>query len=225
MPLELLRVLGRQEAVLPGGIRHLELYTPSGMLTLLWHGPSDAERVLLTCGGAMGGLLGPARGLYHDLAMALAEQGIATVRVGYRRPNDLEHCALDVLAAMELAAHAGGRRFVSLGHSFGGAVAVQVGAAEPMLVAGVVAMSTQAAGCEVADQLAPRPFLLLHGDHDTVLPMAASELVRMLADHGDLVVLHGADHSLSGAADEVRARLLDWIPAVLAGEDPGLGEG
>jgi hypothetical protein len=32
----------------------------------------------------MGGLLSSADGLYHDLGIGLAEQGIATVRVGWQ---------------------------------------------------------------------------------------------------------------------------------------------
>ena len=53
-----------------------------GLLTLLWHGPVDAEQVLVTCGGGMGSLLGPADGLYHDLGVRFAEHGIGTIRVG-----------------------------------------------------------------------------------------------------------------------------------------------
>ena len=44
---------------------------------------------LVTCGGGMGSLLGPADGLYHDLGVQLAARGIGTMRVGYRKPNDL----------------------------------------------------------------------------------------------------------------------------------------
>ena len=63
-----------------------------------------AERVVIMCGGAMGGLLGPAHGTYQVLGDQFAEQGIATMRVGYRRPNDLDSCTHDLCAAAELAA-------------------------------------------------------------------------------------------------------------------------
>ena len=88
-PLELLEALTVQEVEIAPDLRHLEIYTMRGLLTLLWHGPSDAERVLVTVGGGMGSLLGPADGLYHDLGVRFAAQGIGTVRVGYRKPNDL----------------------------------------------------------------------------------------------------------------------------------------
>ncbi len=76
--------------------------------------------------------------------------GIATVRVGYRKPNDLSRCVHDVAAAADLAGRRGARRFVTMGHSFGGAVAVQAGAVLGTHCRGVVTLSTQSAGCEDA---------------------------------------------------------------------------
>ena len=100
-PLDLLEVLAIEEVEVDPGLRHLELYTLAGLLTLLWHGPRDADQVVLTMGGGMGGLLGPAGGLYQDLGRTFAADGIATVRVGYRRPNDLGRCIHDVAAAAD----------------------------------------------------------------------------------------------------------------------------
>ncbi len=83
---------------------------------------------------------------------------------------------------------------------------------------GVVTLATQSAGCEDADGLGDTPLLLLHGDRDEILPAFASEVVHGLAGgHGELVLLPGAGHLLAEAADEVRERLLAWIPAHLAG--------
>jgi len=91
-PLELLEALAREEVVLSPDLRHLEIYTMRGLLTILWHGPVDADQVVVMAGGAMGGLLGPAGGLYHDLGTRFAADGIGTMRVGYRKPNDLVRC-------------------------------------------------------------------------------------------------------------------------------------
>lgn len=215
-PIDLLGALATQEARWPGGVRHVEVYTLRGLLTLLWHPPHDAEHVVLMCGGGMGGMLGPANGLYHDLALAFTEEGIGTVRVGYRRPSDLQSCVLDGGVAADLAARLGARRFVAVGHSFGGAVAVNLGLAMPSAVAGVVTLATQSAGCEGAAGLTGRPFLLLHGEQDEILPAETSETVRALAGGwGDVVVYPGTGHLLSEVADELRARLRSWIPAVL----------
>ena len=202
------------------GLRHLELFTLRGLLALLWHGPSDAEEVVLMCGGGMGGLLGPADGLYHDLGQAFCDAGIGTIRVGYRRPNDLEACVLDMGAAADLAAQSGAQRFVAVGHSFGGAVAINAGLAMPTAVAGVVTLATQSAGCQMAAGLAGRPLLLIHGDRDEILPPETSETVRMLAGYGEVEILEGTGHLLSEVGDHLRARLLEWIPTVLAPPAP-----
>jgi hypothetical protein len=161
----------------------------------------------------MGGLLGPASGLYQDLGVDFAERGIATLRVSYRRPNDFETCVHDALAAADLAARRGARRFVTVGHSFGGAVAVQLGMAMGEFTAGVVTLSTQSAGCEDAEGLEGVPLLLFHGEQDSILPPFASQVVHQLAGgDGELVLLPGIDHLLVGAEAVLRERLSSWIP-------------
>jgi len=212
-PLKALGVLAAQEVTITPGLDHIELFTMQGLLTLFWHGDHDAEHVVLACGGAMGGLLGPADGLYHDLGEALAGIGIGVVRVGWRRPNDLERCTLDLTAAADLASRRGGRAFITMGHSFGGAVALRSGLMLDRHCAGIVTLATQSAGCEMANALDPEvPLLLLHGDRDEILPAMSSEMVRMIAGHGDLVVLPGTGHLLSEAGPELRERLAAWIP-------------
>ena len=215
-----LGILGHQEVAVSERLRHLEIYTWEGLLTVLWHGDPAADRVVIACGGALGGLLGPA-GLYHELGERFAADGIATLRVGYRRPNDLDACVVDLLAAAQLASQDGGGRIVTMGHSFGGAVAVQAGALLAERTAGVVTLATQSAGCEPGEALAERkvPVLLLHGDRDEILPYYASQMVQMICG-GELVILPGATHRLAEAADELRHRLSSWIPARLAGEAP-----
>ncbi|MDQ3106225.1 MAG: alpha/beta hydrolase [Actinomycetota bacterium] len=218
-PFDLIGRLAIQEVRITDDLAHIEVFTMQGLLTLLWHGDRDAERVVVMLGGAMGGLLGPSDGAYHDLGVAFAAQGIGTIRVGYRRANDLPECVLDAAAACDLAARAGAERFVAVGHSFGGAVAVGVGIALPTHINGVVTLATQSAGCESAELLYPRPLLLLHGERDEILPVMCSEVVAGLAGGGELVVLPGAGHLLNtaGAGDAVREKLLSWIPPVLAG--------
>ena len=202
-------------------LEHIELYTLGGLLSMFWHWPDgpdgdDPAGVVICGGGAMGGMLGPADGLYHDLGTTLAaEHRIGLVRVGWRQPNDLDECTLDALAALQLATRRGAPKAVMIGHSFGGAVAVRAGVAADEIVAGVVTLATQSAGCEIADGLAGRPVLCLHGDADELLPPACSELVAGLAG-GEVVVLPGAGHLLTQAGAELRERLLAWIPSVLA---------
>lgn len=216
-PYDLLGGLAIQEVEVTPTFHHVEIFTRGGLLTLLWHGDRTEDRYVVMGGGAMGGLLGPSDGAFHDLGVAFAEQGIGVVRVGYRQPNHLKECVLDMAGACDLASRAGGERFVTVGHSFGGAVAVGCGIALPSHVAGVVTLATQSAGCEHAGLLGGRPMLLIHGDRDEILPVTCSEVVNQLAGgQGELVVLPGAGHLLNqgNSNAEVRRLLLDWIPKV-----------
>jgi pimeloyl-ACP methyl ester carboxylesterase len=216
-PLEKLGVLAHQSVDVAPGLAHHELFTMGGLLTVLWHGEPTSPGVVVACGGAMGGLLGPSGGLYHDLGNALAAQGIQTLRIAYRQPNDLSRCVHDAVAAVELACRNGGQSAVVLGHSFGGAVAVQTAIALREVVTGVVTFATQSAGCENADRLAPDlPFLLFHGDRDEILPADCSFIVQHIAGHGEVVVLPGAGHLLADEGQVLLDRLLEFIPACVA---------
>ena len=218
-PLEGLEAIGKQDVVVGPGLRHLEIFTLRGLLTVLWHGDPDAESVVVLGGGAMGGLLGPADGLYPWLGadLAMPGSGIGVLRVGWRKPNDMDRCTHDLLAVIDLASRSGARRAITGGHSFGGAVAVRAGVALDELCAGVVTFATQSAGCEVVDQLSA-PLLAFHGDRDELLPLACSELV---AEHagggGELRVCAGAGHLMAEADAQLRADVPTWIRARLAG--------
>ena len=100
-----------------------------GLLTLLWHGPRDARDVVRHVRRRDGRPARPGRRPLprRSAASSPTTHGIATMRVGYRKPNDLSRCVHDVAAAADLASRSGARGFVVIGHSFGGAVAVQAG--------------------------------------------------------------------------------------------------
>ena len=208
----LLEPLAVSEVAVTPALHHVEVYTLKGLLTLLWHGPRDTDRVVITGGGGMGSLLGPAGGLYHDLGEQFAPDGIATIRVGYRRPNHLPYCVHDLAAACDLAVQGGAKGVVTVGHSFGGAVAIQAAIAFGALARGVVTLATQSAGCEDAEQLGDTPLLLCHGTSDEILPAQTSEVVRMIAGQGDLRFFPGAGHLLDEARTELRELLYEWIP-------------
>lgn len=219
-PLDALRVIAQQEVMVTPTLRHVELFTMKGLLTLLWHEPPDGVAVqphaLVLCGGAMGGLLGPAEGLYHRLGETWAQRGVAVIRVSYRSPNDLDACCIDVAAAVQLAVGGGGaEKVVVMGHSFGGAVAVRVGVGLSDVVAGVVTFATQSAGCELAGGLHGKPLLLFHGESDELLPVEASEVVQMVAGHGELVRLPGDGHLLARSGEAIWERLETWLPDAL----------
>jgi hypothetical protein len=212
-PLALLGALAADEVQIAPTLKHVEVYTMEGLLTLLWHGDPGARDVVVTCGGGMGGLLGPGRGLYHHLGEQLWHHaGIATIRVGYRTPNHLPRCVHDVAATADLATRSGGERFVVLGHSFGGAVAVQAGIVLAEHCAGVMTYATQSAGCETAAQLRA-PLALVHGDSDEILPADTSRVVAALAGQGEITIHEGEGHMLSGVAEELLSSSAAWIRA------------
>ncbi len=222
-PLDLLEAMAAQEWQVTPALRHIEVYTLQGLLSLLWHGDPAAESVVLMFGGAMGGMLGPSDGLYADLGERFAERGIGTIRIGYRKPNHLPRCVHDVCAVADLASRSGARQFVTIGHSFGGAVAVQAGMVLADHCRGVVTLATQSAGCEEAEQL-DAPLLLVHGMLDELLPAQTSELVRMIAGQGELMLLPTDGHLLDKSREQILTKLSDWIPARLA-DRPGRGVG
>lgn len=216
-PLDQLQMLAVQEQEIDEGLTQIEVYTMSGLLSLWWHGPRDAQQVVVACGGAMGGTLGPGL-LYHRLGRTLTDAGIGTIRVDYRVPNDLPSCTHDAAAAADWAARNGARRMVTMGHSFGGAVAIHMAVALGEHCAGVVTFATQSAGCEPADQLGDTPLLLVHGSRDELLPVQASEMVRLLADHGELDVVDGAGHLFDDHGEYLHTRVGDWLETVWGDE-------
>src|SRR3546814_15276098 len=90
----------------------------------------------------------------------------------------VQTCALPIymLAAADLAARAGATRFVTGGHSFGGAIAVRAGMAMGDWTRGVLTFATQSAGCEEAGGLLA-PLLAFHGTRDELLPLVARQAV------------------------------------------------
>ena len=214
-----LQVLARSSAALAPGLDHTEIYTPQGLLSVFSHLPPVGVAptgAIVACGGAMGGVLGPGHALYQRLGEEWPAKGVAVYRVGYRAPNDLDRCAHDVACAVEMATAAGARHVVVMGHSFGGAVAVRVAVVMTAEVSGVVTFATQSAGCEVAGALAGRPLLLFHGDRDELLPPQSSEIVRMIAGAGELVVLPGEGHLMARSDEIIVDKLEAWLPDALS---------
>ena len=218
--LEALHELASTEVAITDTVRHREVYTTRGLLSALWHEPRrDAQpTAVVACGGAMGGLLGPGRGLYQSLGDRWAERGVRFIRIGYREPNNLDLCAHDVACGVEWARDAGAARIVVMGHSFGGAVAIRTAIVMTSSVVGVVTFATQSAGCEVAGALDGRPLLLFHGDKDELLPAESSYMVQAIAGSGDVVLIPGDGHLLAKSDAIITERLDEWLPRVFAGE-------
>jgi hypothetical protein len=220
--LDALRPLAEVEAEIAstagGRLRHREVYTTRGLLSVIWHEPATRAgpaAAIVACGGAMGGVLGPGHGLYQTLGERWSARGVDVLRIGYREPDNLDLCAHDLACGVEWARDAGASRVVVMGHSFGGAVAIRAAVVMAASVVGVVTFATQSAGCEVAAGLVGRPLLLFHGDRDELLPIDASRVVCAIAGSGEVVELPGDGHLLARSDAIIVDRLDEWLPGVL----------
>ncbi len=118
---------------------------------------------------------------------------------------------LDVLVAITYLADRGRTRVVLVGHSFGGAVVITVGAASDAVI-GVAALSSQTAGTGAAAAIAPRPLFLGHGSADEVLPDRCSRDIYSRAREPKRLVLYpGCGHGLDACRETLDADLTAWL--------------
>ncbi len=196
----------------------LSLATDRGEIRAILHrAPNSTKGVIWVC-GARGGFGGPGPGLYAQLAQEFTAQGITSLRLDYRIPNELPECAMDLLAGVACLEDMGHDPVVVVGHSFGGAVVVAAGALSRH-VAGVVSLSPQTYGANMAGLVSPRPMLIVHGKADTRLPYSCGMQVYDWADEPKQLVLYdGAEHRLEECRDELAGLLTEWIPTTLNAE-------
>ena len=180
---------------------------------------------VVTCNGAISGpheVLGPGDRVYETLARTLVRKGISTLRLHYRHAGEFEDSVLDVLAACSFLRGVGAQRVALVGHSFGGAVVIKAGQLAPNVV-GVAALSSQLYGTRQVEQLG-KPLLLIHGDADEILDVAASRDIHGRAQPPkNLVILEGAGHGLREQAqrlyDELEPYLLQLVGPPLTDAD------
>jgi pimeloyl-ACP methyl ester carboxylesterase len=192
------------------GARKLNLRTTRGPIPVILHGSETAARGVLCISGAIGGFDGPAR-LYPRLGLELPRRGYVVARMNYRSPNYFGECLLDTLGTLNFLASIGIERAALIGHSFGGAVAINAGTISPV-ASTIIAISSQLAGAHVVDQLAPKPLLLIHGTADTILPDECSRILYEKAhEPKTLKLFDGADHRMNPAGDELFTLVQSWI--------------
>ena len=193
----------------------LSLVTERGDISAILHSaPSSTKGVIWVC-GARGGFGGPGPGIYAQLAQEFSRQGITSLRLDYRVPNDLPQCAVDLMAGVSYLEDTGHDPVVVVGHSFGGAVVIAAGAVSRH-VAGVVSLSPQTYGANMAGLVSPRPTLIVHGKADTRLPYSCGMQIYEWANEPKQLVLYdGAEHRLEECREELADLLREWIPATL----------
>jgi len=205
-----LRILGVDPGEEVAGALKLTIRTSRGEIPVILHAPESTPRAVVCISGAIGGFDGPAK-LYKRLGLELPGKGITVARMNYRAPNDFNECLLDTLAALGFLKATGHERAAIIGHSFGGAVAINAGTISPIAVA-VIAISSQLAGAHVVADLKPKPLLLIHGTADNILSHQSSELIYERAEEPKrLMLFEGADHRMSGKGDELFALVEEWL--------------
>lgn len=205
-----LSIVGVEPGELSAGAQPITIRTTRGEIRLILHAAANRGRAVVCVSGAHGGLDGPAA-LYPRLGLKLPPIGLSVARVDYREPGEFGECLLDTMAALSFLRGLGHQRVTLIGHSFGGAVAINAGTLGPA-VATVVAISSQLGGAHVVAELAPRPLLLVHGSDDTVLsPQSSQALYERAGEPKVLKLFPGADHGLAQVGDELLELVAAWI--------------
>ncbi|HZO80460.1 MAG TPA: alpha/beta hydrolase [Candidatus Binataceae bacterium] len=205
-----LRILGVNSGEEIACARRVEIRTTRGDIPLVLHGAEPPGRIALCICGAIGGFDGPAL-LYARMGLELPPLGIGVARLNYRMPNEFGECVVDTMAGLTFLKSIGYARAALIGHSFGGAVAINAGTLAPAVTT-VIALSSQLAGAHVVGELAPRPLLLLHGTADTILSHECSQILYERArEPRTLQLFDGADHRFTHAGDELYGTVRDWL--------------
>jgi pimeloyl-ACP methyl ester carboxylesterase len=205
-----LRILGVESGESVSGARKLILRTSRGNIPMVMHAAEEGARAVLCVSGAIGGFDGPGL-LYPRLGSELPSAGITVLRLNYRMPNDFDECLMDAMGGISFLKGLGHSRAAIIGHSFGGAVAINAGSLSAT-VATVIAISSQLAGAHVVANVAPRPLLLIHGTADTVLPDQCSKMLYQRArEPKTLKLFDGAGHRLTEVSEDLFATVRQWL--------------
>lgn len=196
----------------PEGYQPVKLITPFGPIHCRYYRAGKTQKAAIWVGGVGGGWDTPAKGLYPLLCQELISEGIASLRVHYRYPTELEEAVIDVLAGITYLQDEGIEEIALIGHSFGGAVVIQAGAEAPS-VRTVVTLATQSYGVDPASELATRcSLLVIHGTADQVLSPRSSQYVYQLALEPKRLILYpDASHGLDEVAMELHQIVRDWV--------------
>jgi dienelactone hydrolase len=186
--------------------------TNLGPIDARYYQVRGAQQAIIWVGGVGGRWDTPANGLYPRLCQDLMDEELASLRIRYRHPTIPQDALFDVRAGMAYLQSEGIEAVALVGHSFGGAVAIQAAVASS-LTRTVVTLATQSYGTEsVSDLASDCSLLLVHGMDDESLPALCSQFVYQCAHEPKRLVLYeGAHHGLTEVAEEVSQLVSDWI--------------
>ncbi|PWC74088.1 dienelactone hydrolase family protein [Azospirillum sp. TSH64] len=197
------------------GFRPVTLETDRGPVQARFYPVPDGELAVLWVGGVGGGFDSPARGLYPRLSADFTADRVASLRLRFRDPRDLEEAVNDVLCGLSFLGQQGIHHVALVGHSFGGAVVIQAAASNRGAVCTVVTLATQGYGTDPVGDLSC-PVLLIHGEADEILPASCSIHVhRKAGEPKKLVLVPGTGHALEEASEAVCREVRDWLKTYL----------
>ena len=201
------------------GIRHkkrgknqeqVTIMTSDGNIECIFHDAGSQRGVIWLC-GALGGFDGPSFGIFEILSESLVADGLSSLRLHYRYPGDFEECVDDVLAGAGFLKQRGIKDVALVGHSFGGAVAIQAGTMSTA-VKTVIGLASQTYGAQNVAKLAPRSLLLIHGERDRNLSVDCSRLIYQWAkEPKELRILKNNGHFLREAHDDLLTWIREWL--------------
>lgn len=196
--------------------QRVTLNTTRGPVEGIYHEPLYSESfAVVWASGARGGFDGPSHAVYADLAEYFAESNIASFRVNYRHPANLDESTLDVLVSVWHMANLGFSKIALVGHSFGGGVVLSASRYTTHARA-IAVLASQTDGAEETVLLNGRPILIVHGEADAVLPVAnAHTIYEWSSNPKELVTLPLGGHGLRECSNELRELLKDWVTRVL----------
>jgi alpha/beta superfamily hydrolase len=184
--------------------------TSDGNIECIFHDAGSKRGIIWLC-GALGGFDGPSFGIFKILSERMVEDDFSSLRLHYRYPGDFEECVLDVLMGVDFLKQRGVNEVVLVGHSFGGAVAIQAGTMSKEIKA-VVGLASQTYGAQLVAKLAPRPLLLIHGERDRNLSADCSRYIYQWAQEPkELRILKNNGHFLREAHQELLIWIRDWL--------------
>ena len=203
---DLIKVLRISEIPRPDGDtgEGIKFLTNRGELKGIVHGAENSTRAVVWVCGARGGFGGPGPGTYARLSEQLTGQGITSLRLDYRFPNDL----------MEWRPRPSGRRGVSQGDRpracrGGGSLLRRSGRyrrrrhQRPHQGRRLAVAADLRAG--MAGQLAPRKLLVAHGKADTRLPFSCRlQIYEWAKEPKEVVLFEGPSIALKNAAKSWR---------------------
>jgi alpha/beta superfamily hydrolase len=190
--------------------QHVVISTDGGNIECIFHDANGKRGVIWLC-GALGGFDGPSFGIFKLLSEHMVSDGISSLRLHYRYPGEFDECVQDVLIGIKFLNEKGIDCIALVGHSFGGAVAIQAGTLSNSVKA-VIGLSSQTAGARNVARLSPRPLLLIHGERDRNLSYECSELIYKWArEPKELKILKNNGHFLREAHVDLLIWIRDWL--------------